>query len=195
MRVDFLNGVFLFLVAGFSSGVLAQDSDLDLLRSELAELRSDYDARIADLEHRLALAEQNQQQASLLTQSSVPAVNIGSPSSNPGIGVIFTGSAWNYSANPDGYVVQGFPYGGEAGPISEGLALGETELIMNANVDDKFTAWLTMALAVEDGEAVVEIEEAWVEATALPAGLGAKFGRFFSSIGYLNSKHTHAWDF
>jgi len=195
MRVDFLNGVFLFLVAGFSSGVLAQDSELDLLRTELAELRSDYDARIADLEHRLALAEQNQQQASLLTQSSVPAVNIGSPSSNPGIGVIFTGSAWNYSANPDGYVVQGFPYGGEAGPISEGLALSETELIMNANVDDKFTAWLTMALAVEDGEAVVEIEEAWVEATALPAGFGAKFGRFFSSIGYLNSKHAHAWDF
>jgi hypothetical protein len=66
---------------------------------------------------------------------------------------------------------------------------------MNANVDDKFAAWLTVALAIEDGEAVVEVEEAWVEAMALPAGLGAKFGRFFSGIGYLNSKHAHAWDF
>ena len=195
MRIDFLNGAFLFFVVGFSSGVLAQDSELDLLRTELAELRSDYDARIADLEHRLALAEQNQTQASFVAQSSAPPLNIGTSSSNPDIGVIFTGSAWNYSANPDGYVVQGFGYGGEAGPISEGLALGETELIMTANVDDKFTAWLTAALAVEDGEAVVEIEEAWIEATALPAGFGAKFGRFFSSIGYLNSKHLHAWDF
>ncbi|MBT8087973.1 MAG: hypothetical protein KJO46_08045, partial [Gammaproteobacteria bacterium] len=82
-----------------------------------------------------------------------------------------------------------------AGPADEGLSLGETELIMNANVDDKFSAWLTAALALEDGEAVVEIEEAWVEATALPAGFGAKFGRFFSSIGYLNNKHSHTWDF
>ena len=66
---------------------------------------------------------------------------------------------------------------------------------MNANVDDKFSAWLTAALAIEDGEAVVEVEEAWVEATALPGGFGAKFGRFYSGIGYLNSKHAHSWDF
>jgi hypothetical protein len=30
---------------------------------------------------------------------------------------------------------------------------------------------------------------------ALPAGLSARFGRFFSSIGYLNEKHAHSWDF
>jgi len=195
MRIDFLKGTFLALLVGFSSGVFAQDSELDLLRTELAELRSDYDARIAELERRLALAEQSQAQATSEIQTLIQPQEGGAASSNPAIGVIFSGTAWNYSGSPQSYAVQGFPFGGEAGPISEGLALGETELIMNANVDDKFTAWLTAALAVEDGEAVVEVEEAWVEATALPAGFGARFGRFFSSIGYLNSKHAHAWDF
>jgi len=195
MRIDFLKGAVLALVIGSSSVVFAQDSEIDLLRTELDQLRTDYDARIADLERRLALAEQDAADASHVAQQATQQIGADSTSFNPEIGVVFTGTAWNYSRDPENYVVQGFPYGGEAGPISEGLALGETELIFNANVDDKFTAWLTAALAVEDGEAVVEVEEAWVEATALPAGFGLKFGRFFSSIGYLNNKHAHAWDF
>jgi len=195
MRIDFLKGAVLALVIGSPSVVFAQDSEIDLLRTELDALRTDYDARIADLERRLALAEQNAADASYIAQQATQQIGADSTSFNPKIGVVFIGTAWNYSRDPENYVVQGFPYGGEAGPISEGLALGETELIFNANVDDKFTAWLTAALAVEDGEAVVEVEEAWVEATALPAGFGLKFGRFFSSIGYLNNKHAHAWDF
>jgi len=195
MRIDFLKSAVLALVIGSSSVVFAQDSEIDLLRTELDVLRTDYDARIADLERRLALAEQNATDASYLANQATAQTGAEKTSFNPAIGVVFTGSAWNYSHNPDDYAVQGFPYGGEAGPINEGLALGETELIFNASVDDKFTAWLTAALAVEDGAAVVEIEEAWVEATALPAGFGLRFGRFFSGIGYLNSKHAHAWDF
>jgi len=195
MRIDFVKGAILALVIGSSSAVCAQDPEIDLLRTALDELRADYDARIADLERRLALAEQKSADASYVANQATVQSGTDSTSFNPAIGVVFTGSAWNYSRSPDDYAVQGFPYGGEAGPISEGLALGETELIFNANVDDKFTAWLTAALAVEDGEAVAEIEEAWVEATALPAGFGLRFGRFFSSIGYLNSKHAHEWDF
>jgi len=195
MRIDFLKGAILAFLIGSSGVVFAQESEIDLLRTELDSLRSDYELRIAELERRLALAEQNAAVASNVAQQATAQIGADSASFNPAIGVVFTGTAWNYSGNPEDYFVQGFPYGGEAGPISEGMALGETELIFNANVDDKFTAWLTAALAIEDGEAVVEVEEAWVEATALPAGFGMKFGRFFSDIGYLNSKHLHAWDF
>ena len=196
MRIDFLKGAFPALILVFSSGVAAaQDSEIILLRASIEEMRSDYDARISELERRLAVAEQNALQARSMV---VPAAAVSASDKtafNPAIGVIFSGSLWNYARDPEGYSVQGFPFGGEAGPTSEGLALGETELIMNANVDDKFTAWLTAALAIEDGEAVVEVEEAWVQATALPAGFSAKFGRFFSGIGYLNEKHAHSWDF
>ncbi len=195
MRIDFLKIVSLALIVSISTPAIADDLEMDLLRAALEELRSDYDARIADLERRLAVAEQNAQQNNGMPPSAIVSVDRGENAFNPAIGLIFSGNAWSYSQDPDNYAIQGFPLGGEAGPISEGLTLGETELIMSANVDDKFSALLTAALAIEDGEAVVEVEEAWVEATALPAGFGARFGRFFSAIGYLNGKHAHAWDF
>ncbi|MDA0705540.1 MAG: hypothetical protein O2907_00915 [Proteobacteria bacterium] len=91
--------------------------------------------------------------------------------------------------------MQGFPFGGEAGPFDEGFAIGEAEINISANVDDKFTAWLTAPLVVEDGESGIELEEAWIATLALPVGLAARFGRFFSAIGYLNGKHAHSWDF
>jgi len=176
------------LILLFSSAAPAQESEIESLREAVADLRADYEFRIAELERRLAIAEQE--------APAIPATPGSDRSAfNPAIGVIFQGQAWNFGKDPASYAVQGFPFGGEAGPVGEGLGIGETELIFNANVDDKFTAWLTAALALEDGESVVEIEEAWVEATALPAGFGAKFGRFFSGIGYLNGKHSHTWDF
>ena len=114
---------------------------------------------------------------------------------NPAIGVIFQGGYWHYGEGPDNYLIPGFPFAGEAGPIDEGFALGETEIDISANVDDKFTAWLTLPIAIEDGEGAIEIEEAWIETTTLPVGLSLRVGRFFSGIGYLNGKHAHTWDF
>ncbi len=114
---------------------------------------------------------------------------------NPAIGVILQGQAWHDDQNPDDYRIPGLPLGGEAGPVARGVAVGESELDFSANVDDLFTAWLTIPIVVEDGETHTEIEEAWVETLGLPGGLSARFGRFFSGIGYLNSKHSHTWDF
>lgn len=177
--------------AFFIKDTFAADDELDLLREEIALLRANYDARITALEARLVAAEESQ------VSAPVPQIAVRSVGSanNPAIGVIFQGQAWHYSENPEDYAIPGFPLGGEAGPFDEGLAIGEAEINISANVDDKFTAWLTAPLVIEDGEAVIEIEEAWLEATALPAGLSARFGRFFSGIGYLNNKHAHSWDF
>jgi hypothetical protein len=114
---------------------------------------------------------------------------------NPAIGVIFQGQAWRSRLDEDQQAVPGFPAGGEAGPLPEGLAIAETEINISANVDNLFTARLTVPLVIEDGETAVEIEEAWVETLAMPAGLSTRFGRFYSGIGYLNSRHSHSWDF
>jgi hypothetical protein len=67
--------------------------------------------------------------------------------------------------------------------------------VCSSDLDDKFTAWLTTPVVIEDGEANIEIEEAWIATTALAGGFSAKFGRFYSGIAYLNSKHSHEWDF
>ncbi len=184
MRIMFLSGAVVALTLLSPGHSQAQDDDIESLRSAIEALRADYDARIAELERRLAVAEQNAAQASYVAAQPAAAApkaySTGDASFNPAIGVVF----------------QGFLNANEGEPgEEEGFAVGETELIMNANVDDKFAAYLTAALAFEDGGSELEIEEAWVETTALPAGLGARFGRMFSGIGYLNARHSHTWDF
>jgi len=185
-------------------------TEIDILRSELTQIRAEYDARIEDLERRLEAAEHKTEQASqeasqatlaAYEPETVPAVTpaptgaVANNAFNPALGVIFQGQAWAYENDPEQYYIPGFPMGGETGLAPEGFSLAETEINISANVDDKFTAWLTIPIAVEDGEVGIELEEAWVETLKLPAGLSLRMGRFFSDIGYLNSKHFHSWDF
>ncbi len=188
--------------------VLAQEpdhSDIQALRDELKQMRIEYESRISDLESRLEAAEITAREASSGTAVSTRAVQAperpqtvslaADNAFNPAIGVTFQGQAWAYDNDPEGYYIPGFPLGGEAGPAPEGLSLAETEITMSANVDDKFTAMLTVPIVIEDGDVVVELEEAWIETLSLPGGLSIRGGRVFSNIGYLNDKHFHSWDF
>lgn len=110
---------------------------------------------------------------------------------NPAISLILNGSYSHHSLDPDVYARAGFPLVGEGGPSPQGLSLGESELSMSANIDDKFYGQITLAVGSEDGEDHLGVEEAFVDATALPAGFNLRLGRFYSNIGYLNSHHTH----
>jgi hypothetical protein len=195
----------------FCPQVFAQEEAVDeltALREEIRQMREEYETRIADLEARLDAAERaapvSVADSTQVTVDSYAAAPVQSPqtvsvardnSFNPAIGVTFQGQAWSYGNDPDDYHIPGLPLGGEAGLAAEGLSLAESEITMSANVDDKFTAMLNLPIVIEDGEVAVELEEAWVETLALPAGLSLRMGRFFSGIGYLNSKHFHAWDF
>jgi hypothetical protein len=189
---------YVFIMANH---VFAQDigtNDINSLRSAIDELKQDYDTRIQALENRLAAAEQQVRQATVAVTNTPVSSSMrssGNSAFNPAIGVIFEGLAWSHDKDPDNYLIPGFPLGGEAGLVPQGLSLGETEIDISANVDDKFTAFLTTPIVIEDGDVHVELEEAWIETTALPAGFSARFGRFFSDIGYLNNKHAHSWDF
>ena len=197
MNTKLQAGILCMLLIVYTNCAIAQNPEIEALRAELNLLRQDYKARIDALERRL----ENAERSSPMLQNPAPVSmaarsNQASNSAfNPAIGVIFQGQVWSHDNDPEDYAIQGFPFGGEAGPFSEGLATGEAEINISANIDDKFTAWLTVPVVIEGGEAEVEIEEAWVETTALPAGLSSRFGRFFSSIAYLNNKHAHSWDF
>jgi hypothetical protein len=189
-----------------------QSAELDALREEIRSMRIEYEARIADLEARLDAAEElsapvpsgQDTQADVhpadiyqaTVHQSPQTVSVARDNSfNPAIGVTFQGQAWSYENDPQDYTIPGFPLGGEAGPAPEGLSLAETEITISANVDDKFTAMLNLPIVIEDGDVVVELEEAWVETLALPGGLAIRMGRFFADIGYLNDKHFHSWNF
>jgi len=212
MRTPVLGILWVCLVSSTVPAFAQNESELDILRAEIAQMRADYELRIAQLEDRLDEAEKR---AAIQKNNTIQAESLATEpadswqpdpyaeqmldrsenASNPAIGVVFQGQAWSYSNDPDDYEIPGFPLGGEAGPLPEGLALGETEINISANVDDKFTAKLTVPIAIEDGEATVELEEAWVETMTLPAGLSLRMGRSYANIGYLNDKHAHTWDF
>ncbi|HRE16233.1 MAG TPA: hypothetical protein PLW86_04075, partial [Rhodocyclaceae bacterium] len=66
------------------------------------------------------------------------------------------------------------------------------ELTLSANIDPHFSGKLTIALSPEN---TVEVEEAFFQTRGLANGINLKAGRFLSSIGYLNSQHSHTWDF
>lgn len=86
--------------------------------------------------------------------------------------------------------------GGEHDPRKRGFTLQQAELQLNGEVDDWLTAQgvLVTFLDPEEGETVVELEEAWLQTKELPYHLQLKGGHYFTEFGRINPLHPHAWD-
>jgi hypothetical protein len=173
----------------------AADPEIDAIRKEINDLKSNYEARIQALEQRLKDAEAKAAaaQAAASTPAPAPAPSTSSISAfNPAVSVVLQGSYANLSQDPSKFAMTGFLSGGDTGPGKRGFSLGESELALYANVDDKFAGNLIVSLTPENTVSVEEAYGLWMTA---PAGLSPKFGRFFSGLGYLNEQHQHNWDF
>ncbi|HEU0203790.1 MAG TPA: hypothetical protein VFR86_25555 [Burkholderiaceae bacterium] len=115
------------------------------------------------------------------------------PTFNPAVSLILSGTYADLERDPETFRIGGFfPAGEEIGPGDRGFRLTESELVLSANVDPYFYGAATLAVTPQNE---VEVEEAFFQTRALPAGLTVKAGRFFSGVGYLNEVHAHAWDF
>ena len=110
---------------------------------------------------------------------------------NPAISIILNGSYSAHSLDPNNYVRSGFPIIGGAGPSAKGFSLGESEVSMAANIDEKFYGQLTTTISSDDQGDHLGVEEAFIDTTSLPNGFSLRMGRFFSNVGYLNSHHAH----
>lgn len=112
---------------------------------------------------------------------------------NPAISVILDG---RYTDIDDTLLnLPGFQLGGEAGLPENGFSTGHNELVISANIDDKFYGQIDTAIIYENNQTIVEIEEVYIKTLGLGGGLTFKAGQFFSSIGRLNSMHDHTHDF
>jgi hypothetical protein len=181
----------------------ATDAEVTAIREELKQLRESYEARLQALEQRLKDAEARSSAAPAATPvpASAPPPPLAAPAAgtssgiaafNPAISAVLQGTYARLTQDPNQYRLAGFLLDPEVTPGKRGLSLGESEVAISANVDDKFAGTLIVSLTPEN---TVEVEEAYGIATALPYGLTPKFGRFFSGLGYLNEQHQHAWDF
>jgi len=185
-------------------------ADIAALRREIETIRADYEARLRALEQRLKTAETAGAASAppMGTSVTAPAAAQAAPAPvtaatrptagantfNPAISLILSGLYTRTSRDPSSYRITGFqrPTDAEVGPGTRGFSLAETELGFSANVDP----WLRGAASIAlHGDDSVSVEEAFIQTTSLGNGLSLKAGRFFSGIGYLNSKHAHTWDF
>lgn len=191
--------------------VSAAENDLQALRAEIARMRAEYEKRIDALESRLAKAEAKADDARTVAQKTAaeqadvqqamaqqaPVQQAAAPAQNnrfnPEISLILMGSYNNLKKDPEAYQITGFvPTMGEVGPGPRSFSLGESELVLSANIDPNWRGTGILALKPEGG---VEMENAYFESLGLGNGFSLKGGRFYSGIGYLNEQHSHAWDF
>ena len=181
----------------------ATEDDLKELREQVRQLKEVYEKRIESLEKRLQQTEQSAGKAeaaaskaeATANQAAVRATSrpTGESAFNPGIALILNGTYGNLSRDPAKFRINGFaPTLGEVGPPNRGLSLGESELVFSANIDPRFRGVLIAALAPDDK---IGVEEAYIQTIGLSNGFTLKAGRFFSSVGYQNEIHAHAWDF
>lgn len=80
-------------------------------------------------------------------------------------------------------------------PKNQGFTFQNLELTLGATVDPYARADAHIIYLIEDGESVVELEEAYLTTLALPYRLQLIGGQFFTRFGRLNAQHPHAWDF
>jgi hypothetical protein len=206
------------LAPGAASAV--SDAEMKELREQVRQLKEQYEKRIEALEQRLQQAEGAAQKAQgaavkaegiattaadAATKAEAQAVKAESaaiqanirPTSeaafNPAVSVILNGAYANLSKNPGRFQITGFvPTLGEVSPGNRGFSLGESELVLTANVDHYFRGTLIAALAPDNS---IGVEEGFIQSLGLSNGFTLKAGRFFSSVGYQNEIHAHAWDF
>jgi len=188
----------------------AADAEISELRRELHEqlkhIKDSYERRIAALESRLAHAEVSaaeskadiksvamKTEASAFTSAPTPAAS-GEGAFNPAVSLILAGNYTRLSRDPNHHQIGGFiPTQGEVAPPARSFSLGESELSISANIDPLWRGQFTASVPAEGGG--MEIEEAYIQTLDLGHGATFKAGRFLSSIGYLNSRHAHVWDF
>ena len=146
---------------------------------------------VTDTDQRLQTLEQRVDSLETAPGASPPA---SAGSFNPAVSLVLSGIYTNLSQDPANYRITGFPVapGTEIGPGQRGFSLAESELAIYANIDPYFYGGMNYSLHADD---TASVEQAFIETIALSNGLSVKAGRFFSSIGYLNSQHSHVWDF
>src|SRR5581483_6991737 len=177
-----------------------QDADVSKLREELRQLQQRLQAleqRLQETESRSSKAEESATRAeSTATQAAQQAASRPQTENalNPGISAILNGVYSNLQRDPNTYHISGFaPTLGDVSPGRRGLSLGESELGFMANVDHMFRGNLIASISPDNS--TIDIEEGYIQTIGLSNGFTIKAGRFFSSIGYQNAIHAHAWDF
>lgn len=198
-KLDFVAALLAATLCISTSANAATASELAELRTQIRQLKENYEAQISALEQRLLGLEKNAQTDKSVVANNEPVAARTNKSAgaegafNPAISVVLSGAYGNFSKDPDRYALSGFvPANNGLASGTRGLSLRESELAFAANIDPDYRGNLLLSF---DEANAVSVEEAYVQSIGLGNGVSVKGGRFFSALGYQNEIHSHAWDF
>tara|TARA_B100000575_G_C23126778_1_gene652942 strand:- start:371 stop:1717 length:1347 start_codon:yes stop_codon:yes gene_type:complete len=191
-----INFVFCFFFNIAKADVNREMSDL---KKEFEQIKEIYENKISSLEEKIKKLEIVSTKSEKKASNENQGYKEHEEHSEEGsfdIEAVLNGKFTSFSR--DGEVApKGFGTAHEGERGREGLQIGESELIINSNIGEKFSGSLTAAIVREDGADKIELEEAYVE--SLEGGFlnntFFKFGRAFWNVGVLNPQHAHADDF
>lgn len=85
---------------------------------------------------------------------------------------------------------------GDHDPSQRGFSLPNAELALDGAVDPFFKGFANIALKLDnENQTEIELEEAYLLSSSLPANLQLKAGQFNAEFGRQNTQHPHAWAF
>ena len=177
------------------------NDDVKGLKKEFEEIKEIYENKIKDLEEKITSMEKVSKEAKNSHNEESSDGHKGheeeDDESNFNIEAVLNAKYTSYTKSGEA-AIKGFGVAHEGERGREGLAIGETELIMNSDIGDKFSGSVTAAIVREDGADKIELEEAYIESldgASLVKNTFFKLGRAFWNVAALNPQHSHADDF
>jgi hypothetical protein len=126
-----------------------------------------------------------------VTQTNAPAP--GSSLLNPALSFILDTTFGYYGRNAADFAALGLPAAGDdPSPAREGFNIQEIEIAATAAIDPYLDGAVFLTIPNLEG---VEVEEAYLVTTSLPANLQIKGGTFRSQVGRNNGQHLHQQNF
>ena len=188
--------IFLFVSSYVNADINKEISDL---KDEFKQIKEIYENKIEALEAKIEKLENNSVQEKMASEKSDSHEGHQDHSDEDGFNIeaVLNAKYTSYSLSGEA-AIKGFGVAHEGERGKEGLAIGETELIINSDIGENFSGSVTAAIVREDGADKIELEEAYVESlegASLIDNTFFKLGRAFWNIAALNPQHAHADDF
>jgi len=116
----------------------------------------------------------------------------GSAFANPNISLILDTFGYSSNLTNDELANRGIPgFTTQGVDQRKGFNLRAVELSIFSPVDPYSNLYVNLPVT----ESGMELEEAYIVTTGLPAGWQVKLGKFKSNFSRLDGQHPHAWDF
>lgn len=207
-----LGATLAVLTCGMAGAHAQDDTDalraqIEALRGAMTEMQTAYEQQVDALEQRLEQLEARPAPAAVATPArQVPATGAAplADALSYSAGDVSLGIGMNIDVAAGGSTASNAVLKeGEAGlqggghdPNKNGFTLQAAELVVAGAVDPYFDARATMVFLLDqEGETVVELEEAWAQTRGLPSGLQVRAGHYYTEFGRINPMHLHSWDF